>query len=169
MASDANPRIPSFMKLLLFTGWRVRVGMELRWDYIFDNRIEQPESQSKSNRLLVTPLTDEIRSELAVLRQLASDEWVFPSDSASGHATTSNWAKERVEWECDIHFTNHSLRYTFASVGDECGIQQQVVGLLMDHATDSNITSAYQRDAFMAKTSDAIATIDKALAKKLSS
>jgi integrase len=142
--------------------------MELQWSYLHDDRIEMPPSQSKSNRLYITPMTPQIRAELDLLREIkVHDEWVFPSDSESGRMTTRNWASEKVRAVCGLKFTNHSLRYTFATIGEELEIKQQVVSLLMDHSSEGNITDRYQLGAFLAQTGPAIEKIDARLAKLL--
>ena len=55
------------------------------------------------------------------------ERWVFPSRSVTGHI---------VCWDHDhVPGTLHSLRHTFATVGVEAGIPEEVVGRLLNHAS----------------------------------
>ena len=53
--------------------------------------------------------------------------WVFPSYGKSGHIEC--WNHKPVPG------TQHSLRHTFATVGVEAGILEEVIGRLLNHAS----------------------------------
>lgn len=53
--------------------------------------------------------------------------WVFPSFAKSGHLEGWNHAS--------VPGTRHSLRHTFATVGVEAGLPEEVMGRLLNHAS----------------------------------
>jgi site-specific recombinase XerC len=109
--------------LALFTGLRRSEIESLEWDRVGDE-IHLP--QTKVGREFWLPLTDVHHRILLSVRGLDA-RWVFPSYGKSGHIEC--WNHKHVPG------TLHSLRHTFATVGVEAGIPEEVIGRLLNHAS----------------------------------
>jgi integrase len=109
--------------LALFTGLRRSEIESLEWDRVGDE-IYLP--QTKSGRQFWLPLTDAHHRILLPLRGF-DRRWVFPSYGESGHIVCWNHGH--------VPGTLHSLRHTFATVGVEAGIPEEVVGRLLNHSS----------------------------------
>jgi integrase len=119
--------------LALFTGLRRSELEALEWSRV-DDAIHLP--QTKSGRAFWLPLVETHHRILDAVRGLDS-RWVFPADSRTGHI---------VAWDHDdVPGTLHSLRHTFATVGVEAGIPEEVVGRLLNHASKTITGSRYVR------------------------
>jgi integrase len=127
-------------RLALLTGMRRSEIEGLRWGEIDvgnDACIHLPPDRNKSGRDFHLPLVRQHVELLEQVRGLHSD-WVFPSKrSASGHI--ENFRHDGVPG------TLHSLRHTFATVGVEAGVPEEVIGRLLNHAPRSITGSRYVR------------------------
>lgn len=133
----------------LFTGaWQGNV-LAIRWDQ-FDFELgvwHIPITKNKESQTV--PLTDlamQILEDPHEYRK--SDEWVFPSDGASGHvvALKKAWAKflERTEW-ADLRM--HDLRRTHGSYMAMNNQLLQIIGKVLGHKSPT-ATQIYSRLAF---------------------
>ena len=124
----------------LLTGLRRSEVEGLRWDEVDvgnDAHIHLPPDRNKSARDFYLPLTQE---HIVLLEQLRGrhEVWVFPARrSASGHVSTFRHS--------EVPGTLHSLRHTFATVGVEAGVPEEVIGRLMNHASRSITGLRYVR------------------------
>lgn len=117
----------------LFTGFRRNEIENLEWSKI-DDAIHLP--TTKSGREFWLPLIEQHHRILHPVRGL-DDRWVFPANSKSGHI---------VAWEHkDVPGTLHSMRITFATVGVEAGIPEEVIGRLVNHASKTITGQRYVR------------------------
>ena len=95
----------------------------LEWDRVGD---ELHFPQTKSGREFWLPLVDAHHRILLSVRGL-DPRWVFPSYGETGHI---------VSWDHkSVPGTLHSLRHTFATVGVEAGVPEEVMGRLLNHAS----------------------------------
>lgn len=126
-----NPTHRQIYMLCLFTGLRKTEACRLEWDRVLPDRIFIREN--KANRPFSLPLLDEHRAVIGKMKGLHK-QWVFPDRSNSGPTVDP-----RHE---DVPGTMHSLRHTFASVGAEIGVPDDIIGRLLNHSS-SKITSRY--------------------------
>ena len=126
-----NPTHRAIYMLCLLTGLRKTETCRLEWDRITQDRLFIREN--KSNRPFYLPLLDEHRHVIEHMRDL-NKRWVFPDRSNNGPTVDP-----RHE---DVPGTMHSLRHTFASVGAEIGVPDDIIGRLLNHSS-SKITSRY--------------------------
>jgi integrase len=135
-----NPVHRVAYQIALLTGLRRSEIEGLRWEEVDvgnDAHIHLPATRNKSARDFYLPLT---REHIDLFEQIRGrhPEWVFPSRrSASGHIATFRHA--------EVPGTLHSLRHTFATVGVEAGVPEEVIGRLMNHASRSITGSRYVR------------------------
>jgi integrase len=127
-------------RLALLTGMRRSEIEGLRWDEVDvgnDAHIHLPPDRNKSARDFYLPL---VREHIALFDQVRglNEVWVFPSKRAgSGHVANFRHG--------NVPGTLHSLRHTFATVGVEAGVPEEVIGRLMNHASKSITGSRYVR------------------------
>ena len=118
-----NPVHRAAYMFALFTGLRRSEIENLEWERIGD---EIALSSNQVGRDFWLPLTEAHHRILLSVRGL-DPRWVFPSFSKSGHIEC---------WDHDsVPGTLHSLRHTFATVGVEAGVPEEVIGRLLNHAS----------------------------------
>lgn len=125
MAVDAieNPVHRAAYMFGLLTGLRRSEIENLTWDRVGD---ELYFPQTKSGREFWLPLADAHHRILLSVRGL-DPCYVFPSYGETGHI---------VSWDHkSVPGTLHSLRHTFATVGVEAGVPEEVMGRLLNHAS----------------------------------
>ncbi|WP_439545011.1 tyrosine-type recombinase/integrase [Sandarakinorhabdus sp.] len=126
-----NPTHRHIYMLCLLTGLRKTEACRLEWNRVLDDRIFIREN--KSNRPFYLPLLDEHRAVIDVMKGLHK-QWVFPDRTNKG--PTIDPRHEEVPG------TMHSLRHTFASVGAEIGVPDDIIARLLNHSS-TKITSRY--------------------------
>lgn len=128
-----NPVHRTAYWLALFTGMRRSEIERLEWDRI-DDAIYLP--ITKSGREFWLPLVETHHRLFDPVRGL-DDRWVLPARSKTGHL--GSWERESIPG------TIHSLRHTFATVGVEAGLPEEVVGRLLNHASRTITGARYVR------------------------
>ncbi len=128
------------VRLLLLTGCRRGEALAARWtdlDLTAGTWIK-PGSSTKQRSDHVTPLSAPARQLLAEIRQRTNSEWVFPSDSATGHRITIQ--KDWVAICKAAKLTGlrvHDLRHSFASQLASGGASLPLIGALLGHSNPS--------------------------------
>lgn len=119
--------------LALLTGFRKAEVCALRWENVSEDRLHLPET--KNGRPFDFPISQAHRDILATVKGL-DPEWVFPAPKAkTGYLN----APTRIEWSF------HTCRRTFATVGVETGVLEEVVGRLLNHTPQSVTGARYVR------------------------
>lgn len=126
-----NPTHRQIYMLCLLTGLRKTEACRLEWNRVLDDRIFIREN--KSNRPFYLPLLDEHRAVIAEMKGMHK-QWVFPDRTNKGPTVDPR--------HDEVPGTMHSLRHTFASVGAEIGVPDDIIGRLLNHSS-SKITSRY--------------------------
>jgi integrase len=130
-----NPIHQTAYMLALFTGLRRSEIAQLEWSRI-DDAIFLPAHLNKSGRDFWLPLVDQHRRILEPMRGI-HERWVFLGSRNGDHI--KDWRHTEVPG------TLHSLRHTFATVGVEAGLPEEVVGRLLNHASQSVTGQRYVR------------------------
>jgi integrase len=126
-----NPTHRQIYLLCLLTGLRKTEACRLEWDRVLPERLFIREN--KANRPFHLPLLDEHRAVIEAMKGMHK-QWVFPDRTNKGPTVDPR--------HDEVPGTMHSLRHTFASVGAEIGIPDDIIARLLNHSS-SKITSRY--------------------------
>ncbi len=133
---QVSPMPAAALRLLLLTGARLDEILSLKWSYLDldDNLANLPDSKTGFKVLhLPLPAVELLRS-LPVF----DSEYVFPSDSKSGHLTSL-----RKPWAAVCAYAKlsgwrlHDLRHAFASAAVNSGASLPMIGALLGHKNTS--------------------------------
>lgn len=139
-----------FVYLALFTGARRSNILAMRWDELSQTATGQRQwtiPNPKNGEPHVVPLVPEVVAVLKERRKrvASNSEWVFPSDSKSGHVTDvkNGWAKVLAA----ARITNlrvHDLRRTLGSWQASAGVSLTIIGGTLGHKSTA-ATQVYAR------------------------
>ena len=140
-----NPVARDYLLLLLFTGLRRNEAAGLRWaDVDFAGGvIRVPAARTKSGRKLDVPTSDFVHDLLAARHAIGQEEYVFPSNSATGHITEPKFPLTQVALACGIRVSVHDLRRTFITVAESTDISVSALKALVNHSLGGDVTSGY--------------------------
>ena len=144
-------------RLLLATGQREIEVLTMKWaDLDFDKgEWIIPAPKTKSNRMQLVPMTDLFRRLLEGRDQ--TGEWVFPSPgykgrySETGHRTRNaltNVHGDVIAAAGIEHFRFHDLRRSAATHMSELGIDELVVGRVLNHAAKGITGQVYNHHSY---------------------
>lgn len=133
-----NKTFGDLLITLLLTGMRKREGMELRWEQV---DLEEGTISIKNDALdhtkngidLIIPMSDYLWNMLKERNRLSRSEFVFGSSSRNAHISAATKYMDMVKKGSGAQFSLHTLRRTFATIGDECEIEHLVVKNLLNH------------------------------------
>jgi integrase len=126
-----NPTHRQIYLLCLLTGLRKTEACRLEWSRVLEDRLFIREN--KSNRPFHLPLLDEHRAVIEAMKGMHK-QWVFRDRTNKGPTVDPR--------HDDVPGTMHSLRHTFASIGAEVGVPDDIIARLLNHSS-SKITSRY--------------------------
>jgi integrase/DNA-binding XRE family transcriptional regulator len=128
------------LRLLMFTGARKSEILSLKWSYInFELGIAKlPDSKTDFKVLQLTA------PALAILESLPRvSEWVFPSDSSTGHMMDVKGAWQALCRQAGIAgWRIHDFRHAFASIMVNSGASLPIIGKILGH-TQPGTTQRY--------------------------
>ena len=153
---DSRQQSADAIRLLLFTGARSKEVLSARWSQFNLNSgtWEKPAMATKQKRMHRVELSEYALTVLQRLKERAEhrrhaygeqvSEFVFPSNSKSGHLTTLKTIWNRVRKEADIEdVTPHDLRRTFATKLVAQGTDWRTVMSLTGHTTVNVLMKNY--------------------------
>jgi integrase len=134
-----------YLLLIMFTGMRRKETASLRWEDIdFATRVIRVSAAStKSGRKLDLPMTDFVFDLLVARRSIGKTEFVFPSNSKSGHVTEPEKVFDRIAEQCGIRVSCHDFRRGYLTIAAICDVQPMFLKALVNHAVGEDITSRY--------------------------
>ena len=140
----SNALLGDYLLLVLFTGLRRNEAAGLTWkDVNLDEKmIHIPASRTKASRQLDLPMSDFIHN-LLVARRAVGGDFVFPSNSKSGHVEEPGFALKLVAQETGINVSIHDLRRTYITVAGSTGIPVFALKALVNHAMGNDVTEGY--------------------------
>ena len=127
------------IKFMLLTGARKSEILSMRWSQldIEEGSWSKPPTSTKQRRAHKVPLDESILVELRAMRDSRDNgsDFVFPSDSASGHLTDVKYTWRKVLRMSGVKDCRlHDLRHTFASLMIGSGVDLYMVGKLLGHS-----------------------------------
>ena len=141
-AAGANPSVVAAIRLLIFTGCRLREILTLRWEQVdLDARCLRL-ADSKTGAKLVH-LGAPALEILAAMPRVASNPFVLPGVKPGRHyvGIEKAWAALRRKAKIpDVRI--HDLRHAFASAGATGGESLVVIGRLLGHSSPT-MTARY--------------------------
>lgn len=140
-----GPLAVGALRLLLFTGCRLREILDLRWEYVDFDRglLFLPDSKTGKKAIVLNAPALKVLSSLPRL-----GPYVVPGDSPERprHDLKKIWAA--VSRRADLGGVRiHDLRHTFASVGAGSGLGLPIVGKLLGHSQPSTTQRYAHLDA----------------------
>ena len=137
--------------LLLLTGCRSGEVLALRWREVStggsEPRLTIAATRAKARQTREVPLIPQAVEVLERRREKGEDDFVFPSESATGHLTRIKKSWEKMIKHSGIeHATPHDLRRSVAQACLDAGADFAVVSALLGHSHSSlGITGVYAR------------------------
>ena len=137
LAKHPERQIADAIRLLLLTGARKGEVLSMKWADIEDGIWSKPPSSTKQKQHHQVPLSAPALRLLADIRkrQRPGAEFVFPSDSASGHLVEvkSSW-REIIRSAGIEGLRVHDLRHSYASQLVSGGASLPLIGALLGHS-----------------------------------
>lgn len=114
----AKQPLHDVLTLILDSGMRPGEVFQMRWEDIAWDRgmIFIPRGKTKLSRRYI-PMSERVTKALHIRRKSATEGWVFPSDSVTGHVTTVAKAFEEARAAAGLskEIVLYSARHTFAT------------------------------------------------------
>jgi len=131
-----SPMPATALRLLLLTGARLDEILSLKWSYLdLDSNLANLPDSKTGFKVLHLPLP-----AVEILRSLPvfDNEYVFPSDSQSGHLTSIRKPWATVCAHAGLSgWRLHDLRHAFASAAVNSGASLPMIGALLGHKNTS--------------------------------
>jgi integrase len=143
LVEESDWRWRAYFPISLMLGTRKSELMTMRWaDIDLDARTWRiPETKAGNSHLL--PLPNPVITILTDLPSRQQSEWVFPSDSASGHIVEPAKAWGRIRRRAGVPDVRiHDLRHTLASWLVAQGFNLPLIGRALNH-TQMATTARY--------------------------
>ncbi len=145
---DISPVFRDFAVVLLFTGIRMSEGLTLKW---VDVHMDDPDPDrhyfqlhnTKNGTAFSVPISIPVSGALKSRKAARVNEWVFASPRNRGQHLTNprrQWAKVS-DW-LGTKVTNHTMRRSFSSAADLCGIPHQTRARMLNHKAGT-MTESY--------------------------
>lgn len=160
LAKHPDRQFANIILLLVLTGARRGEVLAMRWDGLKLTKgaasWTKLSSETKQKREHTTPLSEPVRQLLAGIRedQPARCEFVFPSDSKTGHVVEIKKAWASLLKTAGITgLRAHDLRHSFASQLASSGASLPLIGALLGHSNPAttaryaHLFSDVQREA----------------------
>ena len=123
--------VTTAIKMLVFTGCRLREIQTLKWDYVEGNTLTLPDSKTGPRRI---PLSNDAYRVLEQLPRMPGNEFVFAGKIEGRFITDLQKPWRRIRNEAGIEDVRlHDLRHTYASVAIMNGISLPILGKLLGH------------------------------------
>ena len=145
LSQERNLDLRDFVLLALFTGARRANVLGMRFDQLDLKRGLWTIPEPKSRVPYTIPLTEEAVEILIVRRRMLQGEWVFPSDSQTGHITEVKRSWKQLLIRAQISGLRiHDLRRTLGSWQAGIGVSLPIIGKTLGHQS-SDATEVYAR------------------------
>jgi len=145
--TDNTHGFRDYIYLSLFTGARRANVFAMRWDQIDFKLGTWTIPKTKSGDYHIVPLTQPALEVLQARRETVNSEWVFPSESRSGHLEEPKRAWKRLLKVAEIEDLRlHDLRRTLGSYMAMGNQSLHMIGKVLGHKSPT-ATQIYSRFA----------------------
>ena len=138
-----NEGLRDYFTLILLTGLRRQEAASLRWDQVDFKAKTLRITDTKNNEPHTLPLSTYLRTLLQTRKETASNPFVFPAPSASGHIIESRKQIAKVVKSSGVSFTVHDLRRTFITIAESLDIPAYALKRLLNHKMHNDVTAGY--------------------------
>jgi len=138
-----NETTRDYLYFLLFTGLRRSEGAQLRWDDVDFSDQTFTIQDTKNGQPHTLPLSEYLESLLLKRHENRESNFVFPSDSATGHIIDPQKSLLKVGELSGVSFTLHDLRRTFITIAESLDIPAYALKQLLNHKDPRDVTAGY--------------------------
>lgn len=132
-----------YFLLILFTGLRRMEAASLPWkDIDFKSRTLTVQD-TKNREVHTLPMSDFLYELFLRRKQHKTSEFIFPSDSKTGHIMEPRKAMLKVAELSGVSFTVHDLRRTFATTAESLDLPAYALKRLLNHKMTHDVTAGY--------------------------
>jgi integrase len=134
--------VSDYLLFILFSGLRQSEAAGLLWsDVDFNNKLfTVRDTKNHSDHTL--PLSDYLYSLLKTRNLNSNGLYVFAGANPNKSIVNPYKQIKKVREDSGVHFTQHDLRRTFATIADSLEIQHHIIKRLMNHS-NNDVTSKH--------------------------
>jgi integrase len=139
--ADRNQDAADAVRLMVFTGLRVRNVLGMRWAWLNarDGLLRVPATAFKTKQVHEMPLPTQalevLKRRRREQRRAGRSVFVFPSESAKGHRDTIRGTWDRICKAAKIPDVQpRDLRHTFATRAGAANVRYEVIAHLLGHS-----------------------------------
>jgi integrase len=137
-----DPFAAAAIRLLLFTGARLREILHARWGYVDFERglLNLPDSKTGKKSIFLSAAALDV---LSTLPRLEGNDFIFPGEKDGAPRADLKRPWEAVTQAAGLEGLRlHDLRHSFASIGAGGGLGLPIIGKLLGHSTPA-MTAKY--------------------------
>lgn len=158
---EPNQKAATALRLLTFTGLRLREVLHLTWDRVNLEESRIYLNQTKSGKARFVAINTVARDILDNIERHKLSPFVFPGmvdPMKPLHNINKAWRRALEDAKLG-HARIHDLRHQFATAGVRAGLSLYAIGGLLGHAPGSTVTARYAHlaDDVMRKSSEVTA------------
>lgn len=138
-----NESTRDYIYFVLFTGLRRTEAAQLQWDQVDFGDLTFTLPDTKNGQAHTLPLSDYLESLLKRRHENRINNFVFPSDSKTGHLIDPQKSLLRITNISGVSFTLHDLRRTFITIAEGLDIPAYALKQLLNHKDPRDVTAGY--------------------------
>jgi len=140
----SNHKAKVYLLMALYMGFRSNELLTLEWSHvdIKAKSITAHDTKNGTNHQLPIPLA--MMPYINSLQELTGgSRWVFASNDPDKHMTAPLKPIKAVIEACDVEFSPHDCRRTFATIAEAVNLPMSMIKRLMNHVTTNDVTGGY--------------------------
>jgi len=133
---NISETVSDYLLFILFSGLRQSEAAGLLWsDVDFNNKLFTVRN-TKNHSDHTLPLSDYLYNLLKARDTSSNGLYVFSGANPDKSIVNPYKQIKKVREESGVHFTQHDLRRTFATIADSLDIQHHIIKRLMNHSNN---------------------------------
>ena len=139
-----NQKAKVYLLMALYMGFRSSELLTLEWSHVDINRknIKLIDTKNGTNHQL--PIPEALLTYIKVLEgQTGSSKWVFAGENPKKAMYIPAKPIKSVTKACNVEFSPHDCRRTFATVAEAVNLPMTMIKRLMNHVTTNDVTGGY--------------------------